>query len=343
VLRIHLDNLTGKQVSELPISARSQHAFAHVDYAGASYAGDFGYYEAGGHWKSLCAGGSVRTPVETVSEEKDVQFATLAGEPTPPELAPVENTTLQIAATAAIPQRLGAPAPPPSPAPVRAELPPKLTQESPGEGPDLQVPQTALGAQTEPAGPSPTEKKTTMHPGGQATPQFAPARPGEWTLAHELALAQLIGWTARRKEWPGSAEIVELIGRQPELFPVEVAEVGLGGFGPVGISSPMGAEWPQARGFWFNINAELVVYGATEPNAQLTIGGRAVQLRPDGTFSFRFALPDGNYSLPITVYSAQGEVRGAELEFFRGTKYHGEVGQHPQDPVLKVPVAENVS
>ena len=91
------------------------------------------------------------------------------------------------------------------------------------------------------------------------------------------------------------------------------------------------------------MNAELVIYGATEPSAQLTIGGRAIQLRPDGSFSFRFALPDGNYSLPITACSAQGEMRGAELEFFRGTKHYGEVGTHLPDPALKAPSAENVS
>ena len=32
--------------------------------------------------------------------------------------------------------------------------------------------------------------------------------------------------------------------------------------------------------------------GATEPDAAVTIGGRKIQLRKDGTFSFRFALPD---------------------------------------------------
>jgi len=63
----------------------------------------------------------------------------------------------------------------------------------------------------------------------------------------------------------------------------------------------------KPKGFWFNVNAELVVYGSTEPNAQVMLGGRPVQLRADGTFSFRFALPDGRYALPASAYSVEGD------------------------------------
>ena len=49
----------------------------------------------------------------------------------------------------------------------------------------------------------------------------------------------------------------------------------------------------RAKGFWFNVNAELIIYGATEPTARVTLGGHEIKLRPDGTFSYRFSLPDG--------------------------------------------------
>ncbi len=55
-----------------------------------------------------------------------------------------------------------------------------------------------------------------------------------------------------------------------------------------GISS-LDSGAPPPAGFWLNINAELIVYGATEPGAQVTLGGRPIQLRPDGTFSCRFS------------------------------------------------------
>jgi hypothetical protein len=103
------------------------------------------------------------------------------------------------------------------------------------------------------------------------------------------------------------------------------------------VSSPFGGV-PRQRGFWFNVNAELIIYGATEPDAKVTIGDRQIKLRPDGSFSFRFALPDGEYSLPAAAHSADGEeTRQAHLKFGRSTAYQGEVGAHPQDKRLQPP------
>jgi len=87
----------------------------------------------------------------------------------------------------------------------------------------------------------------------------------------------------------------------------------------------------------------LIIYGATEPDASVTIGGRKIQLRTDGTFSYRFALPDGQYGLPIAATSADKvETRNADLKFARSTEYRGDVGKHPQDPKLKKPGLKNV-
>jgi len=107
---------------------------------------------------------------------------------------------------------------------------------------------------------------------------------------------------------------------------------------PVSVTSPSGGEAPGARGFWFNVNAELIVYGATEPDASVTVGGRPVTLRPDGTFSCRFALPDGEYELSVVAVSAdRADARAAELKFRRATVRRGEVGTQPGDPHLKPP------
>ena len=87
------------------------------------------------------------------------------------------------------------------------------------------------------------------------------------------------------------------------------------------VSSPVGGVQPK-RGFWFSVDAELIVYGATSPDAQVTMGGRPIQLRPDGTFSLRFALPDGDYTLPLAATSAdRQEARYAELRFRRESDY----------------------
>ncbi len=87
------------------------------------------------------------------------------------------------------------------------------------------------------------------------------------------------------------------------------------------------------RSFWFRINAEVILHGSTEPDARVTIAGRPVALRPDGSFSFRFAFPDGDYGLPVSATSADGvERRQATVRFQRGTVLDGEVGEHPMVP-----------
>ncbi|MEW5761333.1 MAG: DUF4912 domain-containing protein [Candidatus Thermoplasmatota archaeon] len=68
-----------------------------------------------------------------------------------------------------------------------------------------------------------------------------------------------------------------------------ISSPGIGSFG-----------FPEKRkGFRFFVDTELIVYGATEPDAKVTIQGKAVNLNPDGTFSARFALPDGVQVIPV--------------------------------------------
>ncbi|MDD5680900.1 MAG: DUF4912 domain-containing protein [Candidatus Omnitrophica bacterium] len=47
------------------------------------------------------------------------------------------------------------------------------------------------------------------------------------------------------------------------------------------------------RKFFFEIGTELIVYGRTEPDAAVSLGSKNIPLRSDGTFTLRFALPDG--------------------------------------------------
>jgi len=63
---------------------------------------------------------------------------------------------------------------------------------------------------------------------------------------------------------------------------------------------------PSVRGFFCRVNADLVLHGATEPKAAVTIQGERVAVRKDGTFSVRLALPEGAQSIEIDVTSADG-------------------------------------
>jgi hypothetical protein len=179
-------------------------------------------------------------------------------------------------------------------------------------------------------------------------PRIAGRPLSTWTPEQERALAEVINLDAVRRVWVGPLEITELVRRQHLQ---QLASPAGAAFGqptsPVSavtsVSSLFGGEQAGAKGFWFNVNAELIIYGATEPGASVTIGGRPVRLRPDGSFSCRFALPDGGYELPAVAVSAdQTDARAAELEFSRRTMCWGDVGAHPQDPALKPPAPENV-
>ena len=60
------------------------------------------------------------------------------------------------------------------------------------------------------------------------------------------------------------------------------------------------------RGFHFEIDAELIVFGKTEPDARVTLQGEPVKLRPDGTFTVRYAMPNARQVIPAVAHSADG-------------------------------------
>jgi hypothetical protein len=96
-------------------------------------------------------------------------------------------------------------------------------------------------------------------------------------------------------------------GEMPELMARRMDEVmGSGLAASFGLWSasappPRGVRHP---GFWFVLGTELIVYGATDPHATVTCQGRPIPLRPDGTFTLRFALPDGAQEIACRALAA---------------------------------------
>jgi len=74
------------------------------------------------------------------------------------------------------------------------------------------------------------------------------------------------------------------------------------------------------RSFWLVADAELIVYGATDPSASLTIGDESVPLASDGTFRLQVPFRDGsqNYEIKATDSSGQQE-RSITMRFDRNT------------------------
>ena len=101
----------------------------------------------------------------------------------------------------------------------------------------------------------------------------------------------------------------------PTASGLNMSGVGMSG---VGFGGAMPSIRP--RQFWLVADAELIVYGATEPDATVTIGGRPIKLNPDGTFRFQMSFQDGLIDYPIMAVASDGEqTRSIHMRFNRET------------------------
>jgi hypothetical protein len=112
----------------------------------------------------------------------------------------------------------------------------------------------------------------------------------------------------------GSADAHDLRDLFEERFRRPMHSLSLQSLGTGALSS-------FGRDFHFEIDAELIVYGTTEPNAKVTLQGEPVQVRSDGSFTVRFSLPDSRQIIPAVAASPDGvEERTIVLAVERNTK-----------------------
>lgn len=307
ILRIYAGKIEGHPTYEIHVHPESRHWFAHVERASHSYTAELGFYSALGKWTRVAVSSGTVTPPDAAAKEDTAEFATI----------PFEFPFARLM---------------------------QIIEEAVRDN----IPLAQAIEELRRAGHPDLPRFTHLSPASIAAPGLA--RP--WTPEQEQALAKIISIDETRRVWMGSLEITELIRRRlAHEAASPVRAYGAPQFaappGPSGISSitsPFGGIKAQAeKSFWFNVNAELIIYGATEPDAKVTLGGHEIKLRSDGTFSFRFALPDGKYDLPAVAVSVDGtDGRAAELKFSRETQYLGDVGATPQDPALKPPTPDNI-
>jgi uncharacterized protein len=330
-IRLRRGLADGPIALEVHTQPNSRDRFIEVAQPDATFVAELGFHEKNtGLWRAISVSKPVTTPRDRVAPL--------------PVVAPKEPPKLE-----------EAPVIPPSPSPVpppRHEQIIFAIQPPVPEAPRWQAKQEPEPLRDRPAWTPPKEKPRWSAPKPVPAPKWSPAK--------TRALDELISLEFRRVQ-EGSLEIEELLRRRI-LRTTEVEEqaapssLEMGEFGgeefleqALGLAQPPPssvelAEQPAAKKeFWFKVNAELIIYGSTEPDARVSIGGRPIRLRPDGTFSYRFALPDGAYELPVIAIAQDGhDGRAAELRFSRATRYSGEVGRHPQDAALKPPAPENL-
>jgi hypothetical protein len=98
----------------------------------------------------------------------------------------------------------------------------------------------------------------------------------------------------------GSGEVAKSLAQRWEMLRAVFSRASSWGVSSMSSQAP---QRPEQKKFWLVADCELILYGATEPDAFVTVSGRRVKLNPDGTFSMRFALPDGNIDLPVNAMS----------------------------------------
>ncbi len=70
-----------------------------------------------------------------------------------------------------------------------------------------------------------------------------------------------------------------------------------------------------------DLEADVVIYGRTQPDVQLTIKNEPIRLQPDGRFSVRFHLPEKRQVYPVVAVSSDGiESQTTILAIERNTK-----------------------
>src|SRR6516164_4194778 len=176
---------------------------------------------------------------------------------------------------------------------------------------------------------------------------------------YALSSETLASWQAGVGEITSSWEQAFGLPSSYSLSSEQLASWGLGSwsgleFGPSSwnelvsessLFSGFGASWSAQpfglpeREFFMHVNAEVIFYGGTHPQAKVTIAGQPVQLQPDGTFRYHFKFPDNRFEIPIVAVSPDGvETRSATLYLQRGTSRYGDVGSTLQPTYLTDPM-----
>ncbi len=296
--------------AEVPVPAETNSWYLSVRDADADYYVELGHYN-GGHWNTLTRSGSVLTPRDTLAGFGEPVFANMPFHATFQQL--VEKLRGEMRRGESLAEALAR-------LQGRGDLP--LGRLSPAQRITLdRLLDTELGSLT-----SGELSRYLGSPGASLfSGGFAPSSWGSSASSWAQATGGFSGAFAPTS-W-GNASWESALGSW--------SSAALSSWGASGSGM---TSWNQPRGFFMHLNAEVIFYGGTHPDARVTIGGREIMIRPDGTFRYHFVFPDGEFEIPITATSPDGvETRRGVLRFDRATAREGEVGSTTQ-PDLGAPM-----
>ncbi|SAY38289.1 DUF4912 domain-containing protein [Candidatus Synechococcus spongiarum] len=132
---------------------------------------------------------------------------------------------------------------------------------------------------------------------------------------HERLYQVATGFSLRRQGSEGFQQPLLELGEQGEQAGFSDSAAGIWASG----RTDSGAGVARQRSFWLVADAELIVYGATDPSASLTIGEEPVPLTPEGTFRIQVPFRDGQQHYAIKAVAADGEQKREVTMAFQRT------------------------
>lgn len=368
-LRLMEDDGPGRIVEEIALPPGAQSWYFPVRHHGATFHVCLGYLDAQGRYVELAASPQIRTlpvaprgPGAHVDESGDetfvsisthMPFRVLRNSPTSTDEADSEPRS-ELASRSAT-----ATAPPASPrqesTKTRASLAAAAAVSSPasnghpGKAPASEAaperPPLKLETLATPLIPALPQAPPATSPNSESDPEPGaghdkPALPGQLPMDHAAGVRSDCGshslvQRARSLDWgvaasesaPSSPANWVAAPSSPESWVDAPTSPESWVEAP---SSPGGAPWSSDH--WMRVNAEVMVFGDTEPGSTVLANGQEIPTTPDGRFAFHWQLPDGDFGIELESTSANGlHHRAARVEFGRRTERRGDVGDHPTE------------
>jgi len=292
---LKITTASGGREALVEINPEARNWYVPVSEAGVEYFAEIGFFDKAGEWHKIVHSAPVATPADRLNQETAANFATV-----PPRMT--FERLLELVKT-------------------------KMIE---GEG--------LINALARIA--------------GEGRIEFRAGKPPTWTDEQKRLLALLLGDTLIEKIGLGSEEIDQLLRKQlqEKLYSESASGLSLGAAGlaeslapgPHSLFSGIGASWSaqpfsirRERGFFMHVNAEIIFYGGTHPDATVWIDGKEIKLSPGGSFRYHYTLPDGDFAIPIIARSPDKvEQRSVTLSFVRGTCKTGKVDDTASPPEL---------
>jgi len=297
VTDVNLDIQSPHSIQEYPCDELAREWYVPIPVSDRDYAIDIGYRCADGRWLVLARSAQVRVPPVYPSDWIEDQFITLDWEEdlrgkTFAELVPPAKK-IAAAATATATYSNG-----------NAIYEQIFGMAESAEA--LRVAGSVFGSMQHVAG---SIQQVGIHEQAVSSYVF-PSGVGMWAAPAMSGLTMSgVGMSALTMSGVGmSALTMSGVG----MSALTMSGAGMSG---VGFAAPM-----RPRQFWLVADAELIVYGATEPDATVYIGGQPIKLNADGTFRFQMSFQDGLIDYPIFAVAADGEQnRAVHMKFERET------------------------